>query len=145
MSAKDLWLRVHEPRVFTATQTVVYLVLVCAGLYAVTAPPNSITDALGPVMMTVAGVFLIVGGLLGTAGAPGGYWWLERIGLWGMMGGSSSYLTAVVYLQFTAGGNRMFQSLFILAFMMLLFGRMVMISGWDYDPEKDAKRLNAEG
>lgn len=140
---KELWYRVHEPRIVTAIQTFVYLILLTAGIFALLQPPNSINDTLGPVMMTVSGALLLIGGAIAMVGTPGGFWWAERIGIWGLLGGSGSYLTAIIYLQFTNGGNRVFQALFILAFMLELVKRMVRISGLEYDPEKDAKRLYA--
>lgn len=142
LSIRDLWMRVQEPRVVTTIQTLEYLVLtILSGAATLIHPPQSITAAIGPGAMLTVGIMMLVGGTIAVAGTPGGYWWLEKIGITALLGGASVYLSTVIYLDITGSGSRLMQISFIIVVILALLKRAVRIWPLEFDPEKDARRL----
>jgi len=75
------WFR--EPSAINAAQTVAYIIAAAAGTMAAIGAlaPVFVTTTIGPVIVTLVGVTLAVGGTIGALSVARGLWWLERIAL----------------------------------------------------------------
>ena len=136
MSPYRLWLLLHEPRVITATQGIVWLIWAAIGVAAVLAPPMTIAHEMGPTLTGVWGGLMCVGGLLGLAGCLPGWWWVERSGIIGAGAGAVVYVFVVLNLHATTPGNRLVQAGFILLAVASLIVRWLRISGLQTDPTR---------
>lgn len=136
MSPKRLWLLLHEPRVVTFFQGLVWAIWTLVGLAALTLPPQTIAHEVGPVLTNVWGALLFGGGLAGLAGCLPGWWWVERSGILASGTGAMVYLLVVLNLQATTSGNRLVQAGFILMAVMSLVVRWFRISGLQTDPTR---------
>ena len=73
-----VWDMLTEPRNVTVITTALYLWAVGTGVHVLATPSiDGIRD-------WIAG-FLIAGGLLAATGCPFGHWWIERVGLIGLV------------------------------------------------------------
>lgn len=133
---KSLWQRIQEPRVVTALQTLIYLLIAVAGFCIILWPPSSTEAVTGRALSYAWGAFALLGGGLGAYGTPGGRWYLERAAIWLCGTAILIYFAAVSYLQFTAPGNRAVQMLFIAIAGVALAIRFVRIKNFDFEPGK---------
>lgn len=131
-----LWLLLREPRVVTALSTVAWLLISAAGTWALIDTPASIASQLmWPLTLTWGGL-LGLGGLLGATGCLTGWWWVERAGIIGAVGGAVTYAAVVVSMHITQPGNRGPQALVILALALTLAIRWYRIRGAQTDPTR---------
>ena len=131
-----LWLLLHEPRVITATQSVVWMIWAAIGVAAVLAPPMTIAHEIGPTLTGVWGGMMCLGGILGLIGCVPGWWWVERAGIIGAAAGATTYVFVVLNLHATTPGNRLVQAGFILLAIASLIVRWLRISGLQTDPTR---------
>lgn len=131
-----LWLRLQEPRVITALQTISYLVFSALGIVVLLDPPRSIEAPAGTTFTLVWGLFAALGGLAGVYGTPGGKWIIERPAIYLCGTAIMLYLGMVIYLQFTAAGNRWPQILALTLVLLSLARRFATIRKYDYEPGK---------
>lgn len=140
MSPRRLWLLLHEPRVVTAAQSIVWVFWALIGLAAVLAPPMTIAHEIGPTLTGAWAGMLLIGGVLGFIGCVPGWWWVERSGIIATGTGAATYLFVVVSLHYAAPGNRLVQAGFITAAIASLVVRWLRISGPQLDPLRGMER-----
>lgn len=134
-----LWARLHEPRIVTAIQILVYVLAFNVGLAIIIVPPMSVVaEWQDPLPAIWAGWFLF-GGVMGAVGCLLGHWWAERIGIVSLMVATAMYLSAVSYLHFVESGNRVVQALLIAWVLCHLAQRWFRIMGQPLDPSRGAK------
>lgn len=119
------WDLLHEPAVVTAGATIVYVALAAAGVLSILQPPGTITSELGEIVTYGWAVFAVLGGILGTVSAPGGIWWLERVGLYAVGTFLLIYTLTVVNLQISGSGSRWMQ------LGLICMGWYFIVSRWD--------------
>ena len=129
-----LWLLLHEPRVITALHLVGYLVLTVGGTLGLISPPSSLQAEWGPLLTSLWGGALIVGGLVALVSTPRGIWWGERIGITILIVGLLMYASIVVFLHLTSPGNRIPQVGVVAYAIVSLLVRWVRIRGVALDP-----------
>ena len=129
-----LWQLLDEPRARTALRMVAYTILVGAGIGAFGAPPSSIRAEWGPLLTDAWAAALIVGAATCLVATPRGWWWIERIGITVAGTGLLMYLSVVVTLHVTTGGNRIPQSAVIAFAITLLVERYIATKAAALDP-----------
>lgn len=132
-----LWDLLHEPRAITLLMMLLYVTVFCIGCVALYYPPSSIEKELGWVTMLWA-TSLILGGFLGVASTPRGVWWVERLAIIATGTGVVIYLSTVLQLHLSEGGNRLPQAGFILIALISLAIRWVRIRYASLDPTSSA-------
>lgn len=134
---RDLWQRIHEPRIISAVTALTYLVLMSAGLYALVNPPSSIEGEIGTLAMRLLAGTLAVGGAIGAPTALAGIWWLERTAVLCVALSSAIYLMITLTLHFTSpSGNRLLQAAFIFTVLAMQVVRWHRIRERPYDPTR---------
>lgn len=137
---RRLWHLLHEPRIVTAAQGVVWLAWLATGLAALIAPPMTIAHEIGPSLTILWSGLLLLGGILGLAGCLPGWWWVERAGILSATSGALVYLTVVLSLHASATGSRLVQAGFILLAIGSLGVRWLRIRGAQSDPMRGIAR-----
>lgn len=119
---KTWWMRVPEPRDLSLVFTIAYLLSLAGGIVAFVAPPQSISGLTGPVLMSVIGVFLIVGSIMAMFAGAREVWLIERLGVWLMGSAIAVYGIQIGILQFQEidGGLR-YLHLIVSAIALLVF------------------------
>lgn len=144
---RQLWWRVNEPRIVSASHALVYSVLLCAGLYALVNPPSTLEGAAGAFSMRLlAGIFAI-GGAIGVPTALAGIWWLERTAVAFIVLASGIYLalTLALQAQSAAGTNRFLTAAMIFSVLILHYPiRWHRVKQRPYDPDRDAFTATAD-
>lgn len=135
-----LWLILHEPRVITAFQSLVWLLYVAIGFAAIISPPMTIAHELGPTLTGVWAAFLFGGGVFGFAGCVPGWYWVERAGIYLTITGAIAYLIVVGNLHATTVGNRLVQAGFILSAILSLVVRHLRVGNLQTDPTRGMER-----
>ena len=133
---RQMWGSLQEPRVITALQTLLYVLVGLAGAGILLWTPSSIEGTSGLTLTIVWGWFAVLGGALGAFATPGGRWFLERPAIYMCGTAVAFYLGLVAYLQFTAEGNRLVQMAFIAIAGLALAIRFERIKDFDYEPGK---------
>jgi hypothetical protein len=97
---------IREPRVTRLLQFFVYALLVVVGVAIILMPPIKFSDLLGFGATLIFGVFLTVGGILGSVGVfvPLPFQWVERAGIVALTVGWFIFLVIVVALGGTVAG-----------------------------------------
>lgn len=131
------WSRVTEPRHLKVAYALFYAVAILLGVIALTAPPQSISGELGPVLTIGWGILAMVGGVVCLGTVFTGWWFLERLGIvliWLALG---VYLLVVVLLQLTSSeGSRGAQiTLFVFA-GGLFYVRWWLIRAYSFEPRR---------
>ena len=134
---RDLWQRVHEPRIVSGVTALTYLVLMSAGLYALANPPSSIEGEIGTLAMRILAGTLAIGGALGAPTTLAGIWWLERTAVLCVALSAAIYLMITVVLHVTSpSGNRLLQAAFIFTVLAMQVVRWHRIRERPYDPTR---------
>lgn len=132
------WDSIREPRHIKVTYWVLYLVELLGGIGLLADPPQTIAGELGPLLTITWAVGFVIGGSVGLCTVLGGWWKVEKLGLWCALGSIGIYAGVVGYLHFTSSGSRVMQ-LTIIAFGVGLFlVRFLMIRGRDFEPRGQA-------
>jgi len=81
-----LFKQIAEPRVLRFAQSLVYIVLMIAGINTLLSPPPTWLLVINHSGVQSFGLFLVAGGLLGAIGALKGpkWWWAERAGIFSL-------------------------------------------------------------
>lgn len=122
---------IAEPRVVRVVQFGIYVCLLTAGSLVVSTPPRSFEGVLGQTLVTVLGVFILVGGVLGAVAVLPGIWWLERAGILALATGLAMYSTIAVTLGVSPIG-------FVIgvAFILTFVQRWMEIRRFDLAPKR---------
>lgn len=128
------WRGLYPPPEITALMMSIYGVLAVAGLSALVVPPISIAGEIGPFLTHVWAGFLLVGGALGVAATPRGFWWIERVAILSVGTASMMLLATTLYMHFTSAGNRVVTASAWLAVFLFLAIRYLRIRGFGLDP-----------
>lgn len=131
-----LWLLLREPRTITAFTAAIWLALGIAGLSALLNQPLTMAAKLSGPLTYTWGAFLLLGGILGVAGCLAGWFWVERCGIIAVATGALVYGAIVLSLHYASAGNRIPQSMFVLAVLLSLPVRWQRIKGAQTDPTK---------
>lgn len=131
-----IWHSLQEPRIITALQTLLYILVGLAGTGILLWTPMSIEGTIGLWLTIVWGWFAIIGGVLGALATPGGRWFLERPAIYLCGTAVCFYFGIIGYLQFTTAGNRLVQMAFIAIAGVALAIRFERIKAFDYEPGK---------
>lgn len=133
---KKLWLRLQEPRAVTAAQTLIYAVVVFAGVMSLVSPPTSFEGYLGISVPYVWGGFATLGGLAGMYSAPTGKWLIEKPAVLACLTAISLYAGSVLTLHLTTSGNRLVQLCFVIVALLHFITRYFRIRPFSYEPGK---------
>ena len=98
------------------------LVLVIGGLYALTAPPQSIIESLGHFFIGVMGYCLVIGGGLGLVGWGFGIWYIETMGSVAAAAGALLYFWSIAFtpdILSIGGGLRVALTIYVVLSTML--------------------------
>lgn len=117
---KTWWMRVPEPRDLSLIFTITYLLALIGGVIAFVAPPQSISGLTGPILLSIIGVFLIVGSLMAMYAGAREVWLIERLGVWLMGSAVFVYGLQVGIIQATQPGSRYLQ-LTVICIALLVF------------------------
>ncbi|MCW4458196.1 hypothetical protein [Microbacterium sp. MPKO10] len=131
---KRLWLSIREPRKIKAIYFVYYAIAAGTGLATLLWPPRSIEGALGAFLTTLWAAFILGGGIASCVAVFPGRWWLERAGIYAILGGILIYEGTVMFLQFTETGNRLTQFGVLLLATGLFIVRLIPISRYSFEP-----------
>lgn len=130
-----LWYRMREPRVKKAAMALLYACATLVGVSTVLNPPTSIEGAIGIVLAHAWGALYLVGGLMGLGSVFQGWWWAERLGVYGIMLGVAIYLGVIIHLHLASEiGNRLPQYWAISITLPGLAYRLTDIWGLPYEP-----------
>ena len=75
------WGRLQEPRVLSALQGAVYVVVATVGALSLWVPVPTVENTVGTTLATLWASLLLLGGVLGIISVVSAAWWLERIAL----------------------------------------------------------------
>lgn len=128
------WLKVPEPRAFSAIYTTLYGIAALTGLVTLLNPPQTIRAEIGTAAMASIGVLLLIGAAIGMVGGAWEHWKLERVGLWFMSGALLIYAMLVTALHFTSQGSRLTQLGVILLALGTFTVRYLMIRRYTFRP-----------
>lgn len=131
-----LWLRIQEPRVVTAMQTMIYALVAVGGLMTILQPPTSFEGTFGAGILYTWGTFALAGGLLGAYAAPGGKWLIEKPAIIACVTAIGIYAGIILTMQLTTSGNRITQLVFVLIGLLHFIGRYARIRPYSYEPGK---------
>ena len=131
---KQLWERVHQPRVISVIYFLIYLCMLGGGFAALVDPPGSIQGAIGAGSMTTLAGLLAFGGLIGAIASLPGIWWLERTAVLSIGLAAALYGGIVATLHWTETGNRLLQLAFVLTVGLMQAVRWHRIRERPYDP-----------
>lgn len=133
---RQLWFLLHEPRIVTLFQGIVWAIVSLTGAAALTVPPSTIAHSAGPLLTSLWGMALFGGGVLGLVGCLPGWWWVERTGILASGTGVIVYLAVILNLHATTPGNRLVQAGFVVWGLVSLVVRWFRISGMQTDPTR---------
>ena len=136
-----LWDILQEPRAVTASMIGAYACALLAGISALISPPNSIVAQLGILTYGWA-IFLVIGGILGVASVPRGYWWLEKAALVSVATGLAIYIATLLQIHIIDPGNRLPQAFALGVGACTILGRYFRIRRASLDPVKAAARIH---
>lgn len=131
------WLR--EPAAINAAQILAYVIAVIAGSAAAIGAiaPVFLSATIGPIIVTVVGTTIAVGGTIGALSVARGLWWLERVALIITGVGWTMLLPPALFYSFTSHNSSIWLVLALVATAILdVFKRYRRID-WAYlDPAK---------
>lgn len=134
---KNAWQRILEPKHKKALMSMVYAFAMCSGMAVFVSPPVSISSVLGAVVTHAWALLFIFGGLAGLATVVQGWWWGERLALYGIIIGAIIYASLILYLHHTAlMGNRLPQFFAVVLSIPLLVYRWSDIKDLPYEPRR---------
>lgn len=137
---RQLWGAIREPRVKKLLYAIVYSVAALTGWATLWRPPQSIEGPLGSGLTTVWAIALTAGAVLALVAVFPGWWWLERLGLYGIGVGALIYFAVVLTLHFQGppDSSRLTQAGFI--FMVVLTVCVIRVHDiWRYTFEPRRK------
>ena len=129
------WLRFPEPRELSMLWSVMYLVAMVSGVFALTLPPRSVIGAIGDAAISLIGIFLLVGALVAAVGGARDYWRLERVGVAAQGAAWAMYLLTVIAMQIMGDGSRFLQMGVIVTALCALTARYLLIRVYTYKPD----------
>ena len=129
------WTFLKEPRVISGFLAAAYISLITTGIIMVVAIPDVVTNVTSIPLAYFVGGCLIIGGSLGVISLHGGEWWLERAGIWLVLGGLLAYAVAIWHLPETTP-EKLMHSTLTAAFMLHFMARLYKIRGLTLDPTK---------
>lgn len=94
--ANQGFMLIAEPRMVRVMQFGIYLCMVTAGVFILTAPPWSLRDVLGQFLVIVLGAFITIGAAFGLVAVLPGIWWLERVAILALGTGLAMYAVAIL-------------------------------------------------
>lgn len=144
---RQLWARVNEPRIVSASHAVVYFVLLSGGLYALVNPPNTLDGSIGGLAMRLLAGTFAIGGAIGVPTALAGIWWLERTAVSLIVLACTVYLGTTLALQWLSppGTNRLLHAAMIFSVLTLHFPvRWHRVRQRPYDPDRAAFTATAD-
>lgn len=130
-----LWTRLQEPRVVTALQGAIYVLLTVTGLLSFFIPPRIVENNIGIVLSNTWAAAILLGGLLGVASIAFAAWWLERVALIAVMTAEAMLLVTVISSPYAPGTRLLLIALTLWA-MLSTIQRAVRIRSYPYDPER---------
>lgn len=133
-SVRELVQGVREPRRVKAVYWCYYVAAACVGAATLIAPPRTVEGTLGPVFTTAMSLLLVIGGLVGAATVFGGWWRVERLGIWCALGATGIYTGVVTSLDAAAEVSREAHLGFVLISSGLFVVRLALIRGHDFEP-----------
>lgn len=122
---------IAEPRVVRVVQFGIYLCLLTAGAFVLATPPRSFEGVLGQTLVTVFGLFILIGGALGATAVLPGIWWLERAGILALATGLAMYSVVAITLGVSPIGF-----LIGLAFILTFVQRWMEIRKFQLAPKR---------
>ena len=129
------WNRLQEPRVITAIQGGIYILLTVTGLLSFFIPPRIVENNIGIVLSNTWAAAILLGGVLGTASIVGAAWWLERVALIAIMPAEAMLLVTAISSPYAPGTRLLLIALALWA-MLSTIQRAVRIRSYPYDPER---------
>ncbi|MGG7507963.1 hypothetical protein [Plantibacter sp. YIM 135249] len=140
---------IREPRRLKAIYWAYYVAAAGLGAVTLSAPPPTVEGALGPVFTTAMSVLLILGGVVGASTVLGGWWRVERLGIWCALGATGIYAGVVTALDPGVLGtapdlSRTAHLGFVLIASGLFVVRLSLIRGHDFEPHeaRDAREAH---
>jgi hypothetical protein len=131
------WFR--EPSAINAAQTFAYIIVALTGAAAAAGAlsPLFLSLTIGPIIITVVGTTMAVGGVIGAFAVTKGLWWLERIALIITGCGWAMLLVPAVFYAFNSHNSSIFLVLALVVTALCdVFKRYRRID-WAYlDPSK---------
>ena len=144
---RQLWARINEPRVVSASHALVYFILASAGLYALAVPPTTLEGAAGTLAMRFLAGTLALGGAIGVPTALAGIWWLERTAVALVVLSTTVYLglTLTLQAQSSPGTNRYLSAGMIASVLVLHFPvRWHRVKQRPYAPDRETFTISAD-
>ena len=129
---KAVWQRLQEPKTVTVLTSVYYLACMIVGFDMLAIP-----DVDGPRDLMAA--LFILGGTLALLGCPFGQWWLERLGLIGLM---FAVAMRIVYIA-ASPYEGWLQHLMAAGVLVLLLTRWIRIRVLPVDPLRASRSTRA--
>lgn len=133
--ALRLWTRLQEPRVLSAIQGAIYIVVTTIGMLGLVLPPPTITNTVGYTLSALWAGLLTVGGLLGATSVVGAAWWLERVALIAVIAAEAMLMVTIAAGPHQKGTQIVLFGLVTWA-MLSSIQRAVRIHRYPYDPER---------
>jgi hypothetical protein len=122
---------IAEPRVIRLVQFVVYVCMIFAGVFVLTTPPTSFREVLGTGLVTLFGLFVGGGAVLGAIAVLPGIWWLERAGILALVTGLAIYIIIAFNL-----GTSLVGTLVCVAFALTFVQRWMEIRKYQLAPKR---------
>lgn len=132
----QLWLLLREPRVVTAAQSIVWVILALSGWAALASPPPQLAGEAGPVLTLAWGLLLALGALAGLIGCVPGWWWVERLGIIATTTGALMYAAVLATMHVIGSGSQLAPAGLTLALIATLWVRWLRIAGPALDPTR---------
>jgi hypothetical protein len=96
--ARDMYLKIAEPRFIRILQFAVYICMLVAGIGIMAQPPHAFKSILGLTLVYIMASFLTFGALAGAVAVLPGVWWLERAGLLALATAMLCYMILILAL-----------------------------------------------
>lgn len=129
------WTLLKEPKFVSAMLATAYALASINGIVIMLAPAGDLVTEDGiPLAFVVGGIF-VLGGIFGAISLHGGEWWLERAGIWMLIGAFVGYILTILGFEGSLT-EKTVRTLFTLFIMTHLAARLYKIRGLTLDPTK---------
>lgn len=124
-----------EPKFVSAMFATAYALMMLIGIVIIMQTPTELVILKDMPLVIIVSFGFIVGGGLGALSLHGGEWWIERAGIWLILGGLAAYGITVWHFE-GSDSEKVIRTLLTIAFTAHFIARLYKIRDLTLDPTK---------